>query len=116
MTQTPQTNQSTEHLNLGKLNAFIDSELPPAERQGIEQHLTGCHACTMRILSATQLKTATCRAGHRFAPSPEALMRLTAELHSQAQKEARTKKTARIHSMTTLRSLAWAALAARPSC
>ena len=112
MTQTPQTNQSTEHLNPGKLNAFIDGELPPAERQGIEQHLTGCHACTMGVLSATQLKAATARAGHRFAPPPEALARLTAHLHSQPQAETRTKKPARIYSMTSLRPLAWAALAA----
>ena len=112
MTQTPQTNQSTEHLNPGKLNAFIDGELPPAERQGIEQHLTGCHACTMGVLSATQLKAATARAGHRFAPPPEALARLTAHFHSQPQTETRTKKSARIYSMTSLRPLAWAALAA----
>ena len=112
MTQTPQTNQSTEHFNLDKLNAFIDGELPPAERQGIEQHLTGCHACAMHVLSATQLKAATARAGRRFAPPPEALARFTAHLHSQPQTETRTKKPARIYSMTSLRPLAWAALAA----
>jgi anti-sigma factor RsiW len=112
MTQTPQTDQSTEHLNLDKLNAFIDGELPPAERQGIEQHLTGCHACAMHVLSTTQLKAATARAGHRFAPPPEALARFTAHLHSQPQTETRTKKPARIYSMTSLRPLAWAALAA----
>ena len=112
MTQTPQTNQSTEHFNLDKLNAFIDGELPPAERQGIEQHLTGCHACAMHVLSATQLKAATARAGRRFAPPPEALARFTAHLHSQPQTETRTKKPARIYSMTSLRPLAWALAAA----
>jgi anti-sigma factor RsiW len=112
MTQTPQTNQSTEHLNAEKLNSFIDGELPPAERQGIEQHLTGCHACAIHVLSATQLKAATTRAGHRFAPPPEALARLTAHLRSQPQTETRTKKPARIYSTTSLRPLAWATLAA----
>ena len=112
MTQTPQTNQSTEHLNPDKLNAFIDGELPPAERQGIEQHLTGCHACTKRVLSATQLKAATARAGYRFAPPPEALARFPAQLHSQPQMETKTKMPARICSYDILRSLAWAALAA----
>jgi anti-sigma factor RsiW len=72
MNQTPQI---TEHLNSYTLNAFIDGELPPTERQGMEQHLTTCHACTLRVLSATQLKAATARAGHRFAPPPEALAR-----------------------------------------
>jgi anti-sigma factor RsiW len=112
MTQTPQPNQSAEHLNPDRINAFIDDELPPAERQEFEQHLARCHVCTMRVLSATQLKAATARAGHRFAPPPEALARLTAKLHSQPQTETGTKKTARIYSMTSLRPVAWAALAA----
>ena len=103
MTQTSQTNQSTEHLSQDKLNAFIDDELPSAERQGIEKHLAGCHACTMRVLSATQLKTATARAGHRFAPPPEALARITAQLRPQPL------KTARIYS---IRPIVWSALAA----
>src|SRR3984893_9277602 len=93
MTQPTQSNQSAEHLspnhlNPDQLNAFIDGELPPAEQQGIEQHLATCHACTLRVLSATQLKAATARAGHRFAPSPEALARLTAQLHSQPQQQS----------------------------
>ena len=121
MNQTPQTTQSTEHLDPhhldpDKLSAFIDGELPPAEQQGIERHLTGCHACTLRVLSATQLKAATARAGHRFAPPPEALTRLTAQLRSQTQTQpqlqAETKRTARIYSMPSLRPAAWAALAA----
>jgi anti-sigma factor RsiW len=116
MNQTPQTNQSAEslnpdHLTPDKLSAFIDGELPPAEQQRIEQHLTICHACTLRVLSATKLKAATARAGQRFAPPPEALARITAQLHSQSkpQPQSQPKPTARIHS---IRPAAWAALAA----
>jgi anti-sigma factor RsiW len=114
MNQTPQTNQSAdrlspEHLSPDTLNAFIDGELPLAEQQGIEQHLATCHTCTLRVLSATKLKAATSRAGHRFAPPPEALARLTAQLHSQSQPQPQPKPTARIYSM---RPAAWAALAA----
>ena len=109
MNQTPQTNQSTEHLKPDMISAFIDSELPPTEQQGIEQHLTGCHACTLRVLSATQLKVGTARAGRRFAPPPESLARLTAQLHSQTKPQPQTKKPARIYS---IRPAAWAALAA----
>jgi anti-sigma factor RsiW len=109
MNQTPPTN----HLGPDQLNAFIDGELALAERRGIEQHLTTCHACTLRVLSATQLKAATARAGHRFAAPPEALDRLTAQLRSQTQAkpqlQAETKRTARIYS---IRTAAWAALAA----
>jgi anti-sigma factor RsiW len=115
MTQTPPTNPATEHLDpnhLGpdKLNAYIDGELPSAEQQGIEHHLSTCHACALRVLSATQLKSATARAGHRFAPTPEALAGLTAQLHSQSQSKSQTQPpTARILSM---RPALWAALAA----
>lgn len=119
MNQTTPTN----HLGPDQLNAFIDGELPPAEQHGIEQHLTTCHACTLRILSATQLKAATARAGQRFAPPPDALARLTAQLHAQQAKpeqrpqtnqqpQGETKKAARIYSISSFRLAAWAALAA----
>jgi anti-sigma factor RsiW len=116
MNQTPQI---IEHLNPDTLNAFIDGELLPTERQGIEQHLATCHACTLRVLSATQLKAATARAGHRFAPPPEALARLTAQLRSQSKLQTKpqsqtkpqtqTKTPARLYS---IRPAAWAGLAA----
>jgi len=114
MNPTPQSTQSTEHLDPDKLSAFIDGELPPAEQLGIERHLTTCHACTLRVLSAVQLKTATARAGHRFAPPPEALARLTAHLRSEhaqtrAERQVETKEPSRIY---LVRPATWAALAA----
>ncbi len=120
MNQPPQTNPAIEHLDPNhldpdKLNAFIDGELPSAEQQRIEQHLTTCHACTLRVLAATKLKAATARAGQRFTPPPEALARLTAQLHSQSQSQPqpqpqpKTKPTARIY---IIRPAVWAALAA----
>jgi anti-sigma factor RsiW len=124
MNQTPQTNPAIEplhpdHISPDQISAFIDGELPPAEQQGIEQHLATCHACTLRVLSATRLKTATGRAGHRFAPPPEALARLTAQLHSQSQPQSQPSKTqpkprAPISSIRSaaMRPAAWAALAA----
>jgi anti-sigma factor RsiW len=95
--------QAIEHLNPDTLSAFIDDELPAGEQETIRQHLAGCHSCALRVLSATQLKAATARAGHRFVPPPDALARLTAQLHQQPQ------AAARIHS---IRRLAWAGLAA----
>ena len=115
MNQTPQANPAIEHLDPNhlspdQLNAYIDGELPRTQQQGIEQHLATCHACTLRVLSATNLKAATARAGQRFAPPPEALARLTAQLHSrQPQSQAQPKPTSRVYS---IRSAAWAALAA----
>jgi len=121
MNQTPPTNPAIEHLDPnhlgpGQLNAFIDGELSSAEQHGIEQHLTICHACALRVLSATKLKAAIARAGQRFTPSPEALARLTAQLHaqSQSQQQPEPQKTARIYSIrpASTRPAAWAAIAA----
>jgi anti-sigma factor RsiW len=95
--------ETIEHLDPEKLNAFIDGELSASEQQEVQQHLAGCHPCTLRVLSTTQLKAATARAGQRFAPSSEALARLTAQLHREPQTNAR------VHS---IRRITWAALAA----
>jgi anti-sigma factor RsiW len=95
--------QAIAHLNPETLNAFIDDELPTSEQEEVQQHLAGCHQCTLRVLSASQLKAATARAGHRFAPPADALARLTAQLRREPQ------KTARIYS---IRPIAWTALAA----
>jgi anti-sigma factor RsiW len=103
------------HLASEKLNALIDGELSLAERQEIEQHLAACHACTLRVLSATQLKAATASAGHRFVPPPDALARLTAKLHSRQPTPAQTKLQSQIKlpaRIYSIRPAAWAALAA----
>jgi anti-sigma factor RsiW len=95
--------QTIEHLNPDTLSALIDRELPDGEQETIQQHLAGCHACALRVLSATGLKAATARAGRRFAPPPGTLARLTAQLHREP------RGSLRIHS---IRRVAWASLAA----
>jgi anti-sigma factor RsiW len=120
MNQTPQSNPAIEHLGPDSLSAFMDGELAAAQ-QGIEQHLATCHACTLRVLSATKLKAATARTGRRFTPPPEAIARLTAQLHSQSEPQShptsqtQPKPTARIYTIRPAairRPGAWAALAA----
>jgi len=113
---TPSTEHlGSDHLDSDKLNAFIDGELPHGERQRIERHLAACHACTLRVLSATQLKAATARAGQRFTAPPEVLARITAQLHSQQQTPTRTKPqppTKPPARIVSIRPAAWVALAA----
>ena len=62
-----------------------------------------CHACSLRVLSALELKRATAQAGKRFTASPAVLARLTAQAQGKATKPAR---------LYTMPSAAWAALAA----
>jgi anti-sigma factor RsiW len=99
-----ETTQAAGHLQPEELDTFVDGELSSSEFARIRQHLDGCHSCTLRVLSAMQLKAATARAGERFTPPPEALARLTAQLRPQEP-----KRTARIYAF---RTFAWTALAA----
>jgi anti-sigma factor RsiW len=113
MNQTAQTRSSDEHLEQETLSAFIDGELSTAEQQGIEQHLDGCHTCSLRVLSAIRLKSATARAGNRYAPPSDALARLKANLHSQKVAQVpELKQPARILTMPSSRYAVWSALAA----
>jgi anti-sigma factor RsiW len=105
-----QTTQTTGHLAPDQLNAFVDGELSSSEAHEVQEHLADCHACALRVLSATQLKAATVRSAQRFAAPPEALARLTAQLRPQEP-----NKQARGYSFRTiypLRAIAWTALAA----
>jgi anti-sigma factor RsiW len=111
MNQISQNDQSTEHLNPDEVSAFIDGELLPGEQQRVEHHLATCHGCTLRVLSATRLKAATGRAGQRFAPPPEALARLSAQLHSQ-QTETEPQRKKKVVSFDSFRTAAWMGLAA----
>jgi anti-sigma factor RsiW len=99
-----QTIQATGHLAPDQLSAFIDGELSSSEAHEVRQHVAECHPCTLRVLSATQLKAATAGAAQRFAAPPEALGRLAAQLRPQEP-----KKMARVY---PFRSITWAALAA----
>jgi anti-sigma factor RsiW len=102
MTQTP---QDSGHLSAEQLNAFVDGELFGSELQRAEQHLKECHACALRVLSATRLKAATAAVAQQVEIPSDALARLTAQLRKQEP----PKKTARIYSFPAMR---WAALAA----
>ncbi len=109
-TPTPDspTLHADEHLYVEELNAFIDGELSPAESNGIQQHLEACHLCALRVLCATQLKAATAHAGERFAPSHEALARLTAQLAPQVPQGPSRVRPLRPNAF---RWFAWPALA-----
>jgi anti-sigma factor RsiW len=104
-----QTMQLTGHLEPDQLTAYVDDELSSGEVYGVQQHLAACHRCAIGVLSATQLKAATSRAGQRFAAPPEALARLRAQLRPQEP-----KKAARVYPFRAyrFRTFAWTALAA----
>jgi anti-sigma factor RsiW len=107
MTNTSQVNA---HLRPEELNAFVDGEQTIAERGSIQQHLDGCHRCTLRVLSAVRLKAATARAGERFRPSAETLARLTT--HVGVQTREQNARVVRMRPQSWWRGVSWSALAA----
>jgi len=63
-----QTIHGTEHFTPYTLCDFIDGELAAWSHRRIQQHLTYCHSCTLRALSAKQVKAAIGQMGGGFIP------------------------------------------------
>jgi anti-sigma factor RsiW len=95
--------QISQHPCPDKISAYIDGELPADEERNTQLHLADCHSCTLRVLSGTQLKAATSRAGYCFAPSPDLLARLAARIHAEPGAGTRGR---------SFPPVAWGALAA----
>jgi anti-sigma factor RsiW len=54
----------------GKLDAYLDGELPADEERLLREHLRECPACAADALDRMQRKRAVQAAGLRFAPDP----------------------------------------------
>jgi anti-sigma factor RsiW len=54
----------------GKLDAYLDGELPAAEARALSEHLRECAACAAESLSRVQQKRLLHTAGQRFTPDP----------------------------------------------
>jgi anti-sigma factor RsiW len=69
---------SVDHLTLEAVSSFVDNELTSAEQSQTQAHLQACHACSLQILAAQQLKSAVRQPALRYKPSPAAFERLSA--------------------------------------
>jgi anti-sigma factor RsiW len=56
---------------LGKLDAYVDGELDPAEANALGAHLRGCATCAADALGRVQMKRSVLTAGTRYAASAE---------------------------------------------
>jgi len=63
----------------GKLDAYLDGELEPAEAAVLGVHLRGCAACAADALHRVQLKRSVASAGRRYEPG--AALRAKIALH-----------------------------------
>jgi anti-sigma factor RsiW len=78
----------TDHLSNATLNALVDGELSGDQLSSTHHHLAECPACTSKALYESLLKSATAKAGLRYAPPPqlqERLARLASQTNSQLQ-------------------------------
>ncbi|HZD78139.1 MAG TPA: zf-HC2 domain-containing protein [Acidobacteriaceae bacterium] len=66
----------TAHLSDITLNALVDGELSVEQSAAAKEHLDQCPACTSSALNLALLKTATARAGQRYALPSELQERL----------------------------------------
>jgi anti-sigma factor RsiW len=63
-----------------QLDAFLDGELSPAERAGIEAHLQSCAACSAEALARLRLKHSVRAAAQAYQPSREFRARIAAQI------------------------------------
>ena len=100
----------TDHLSHAILNALVDGELTSDQLVNANQHLAECPSCTSYALHQSLLKSATAKAGQRYAPSPhlhERLRSLAFETNSQSHKSISPSRSA-----TRFGALGWVAAAA----
>ena len=101
----------TDHLTAGLFNALADGELPADQLASVNEHLAQCPACTSNALFQSLLKSATARAGQRYAPSPQLQQKL-AHLVRQHEAQAAPQSPASRWPLGTFGSPAWAAVVA----
>jgi anti-sigma factor RsiW len=105
----------TDHLSPSVLNALADGELSAEQLAIANEHLAGCPACTSIALYQSLLKSATAKAGQRYAPPPhvqEQLMRMAAQEKSRFTKpEPRTATASSLHASPRFGTLGWATAA-----
>jgi anti-sigma factor RsiW len=75
----------TDHLSQSLLGALADGELSREQLAGANEHLAACAACTSEALAQSLLKSATARAGQRYAPPPDFKQRLSRLVREQSE-------------------------------
>ncbi len=97
----------TAHLSPETISALADGELQTQDLLAAQEHLAGCATCTSDALAQTLFKSATARAGQRYAPPQE----LAARLSRQIAQEAGKTRTPAGRVVRGYAALGWAAAA-----
>jgi len=73
----------TDHLSVPILNALVDGELSVDQLAATNPHLSECPSCTSDALYHSLLKSATAKAGQRYAPTPDLHARLVLRIREE---------------------------------
>jgi anti-sigma factor RsiW len=73
----------TDHLSVPILNALADGELSVDQLATANHHLSQCSSCTSDALYHSLLKSATAKAGRRYAPTPNLQARLALRIREE---------------------------------
>jgi anti-sigma factor RsiW len=73
----------TDHLSISILNALADGELSADQLAKANHHLSQCPSCTSGALYQSLLKSATAKAGQRYAPTPNFQARMALRVREE---------------------------------
>ncbi len=73
----------------GKLDAYLDGELDPAEANALGKHLQGCAACSADALGRIQMKRSVQMAGKQYTASAELRNRVAKSVAAKPRRESR---------------------------
>lgn len=95
------------HLSPSLLSALADNELSSDQLVVANEHLAACAACASDALSFSLLKSATERAGQRYAPEPHMRERLLSLMSQEKSRNEKAPAPTRLRWQSP--SLGWAA-------
>jgi anti-sigma factor RsiW len=72
----------------GKLELYVDGELPPAEASALSVHMRSCAACAADALEAVQLKRSVAAAGKRYEPSSQFRAKMMKSVATKPRRDA----------------------------
>jgi len=73
----------------GKLDAYVDGELTPADARAFSQHLRECPTCTAEALERVQIKRAVASAGKLYVVSAELRRKVLKSASSKLRSQSR---------------------------
>jgi anti-sigma factor RsiW len=72
----------------GKLDAYVDGEVGPAEDNALGAHLPGCAACTGDVLARVRMKRSVKMAGNKYVASAELRSRVMQNIATKPRRKS----------------------------